>query len=120
MSLVSAQGRYKVIGVLCIAVFVMAALVLSHVFRFASVVGRADTFNRVKTIMVRRLSVNEEKVTPQASLETDFKSEGLNRAEFVTALQEEFEMDIPDEDAEKFVRVQDAVNYIQVLYGDMS
>ena len=70
------------------------------------------TFERVKKIVVEQLSVDEKEVTAQASFQADLGADSLDTVELVMALEEEFSLEISDEDAEKIATVQDAVNYI--------
>lgn len=72
-----------------------------------------DVFEKVKEIIVEQLGVDEEEVTPQASFVDDLGADSLDIVELVMALEEEFDMEIPDEDAEKIATVGDAVNYIK-------
>ncbi|GGM21157.1 acyl carrier protein [Paraliobacillus quinghaiensis] len=72
----------------------------------------ADTFDRVKKIVVDRLDVEEEKVTMEASFKDDLEADSLDVVELVMELEDEFDMEIADEDAEKIQTVGDAVNYI--------
>jgi acyl carrier protein len=72
----------------------------------------SDVAERVKKIVAEQLSVGEEQVTGEASFVDDLGADSLDTVELVMALEEEFELDIPDEEAEKIVTVQDAVNYI--------
>jgi acyl carrier protein len=67
---------------------------------------------RVKKIIVEQLEVKEEEVVPTASFIDDLRADSLDTVELVMALEEEFETEIPDEDAEKIMTVQDAINYI--------
>lgn len=67
---------------------------------------------RVKKIVIEQLGVKEESVTPDASFVDDLGADSLDTVELVMALEEEFEAEIPDEDAEKIGTVQDAINYI--------
>ncbi|MCC6730105.1 MAG: acyl carrier protein [Chthonomonadales bacterium] len=73
-----------------------------------------STFERVKKVIVEQLDVSEEEVTPQASFMDDLGADSLDVVELVMGLEEEFEIEIPDEDAEKIQTVQDAVSYIEV------
>lgn len=75
---------------------------------------------RVKKIVAEQLSVGEDQVTPEASFVDDLGADSLDTVELVMALEEEFEIDIPDEEAEKIVSVQDAINYIQSAAGSAS
>lgn len=67
---------------------------------------------RVKKIVVEQLGVKEEEVTNDASFVDDLGADSLDTVELVMALEEEFETEIPDEDAEKIATIQDAINYI--------
>jgi acyl carrier protein len=67
---------------------------------------------RVKKIIVEQLEVKEEEVVPTASFIDDLRADSLDTVELVMALEEEFETEIPDEDAEKIMTVQDAIDYI--------
>jgi acyl carrier protein len=67
---------------------------------------------RVKKIVIEQLGVKEEEVTSDASFVDDLGADSLDTVELVMALEEEFETEIPDEDAEKIVTIKDAVNYI--------
>lgn len=69
--------------------------------------------NKVKKIIIDQLDVTEEEVTPQASFVDDLGADSLDTVEMVMAFEEEFNIEIPDEDAEKIKTVQDAVEYIQ-------
>lgn len=72
-----------------------------------------DTFEKVKGIIVERLSVDEKDVTDSASFIDDLGADSLDTVELVMALEEEFGLEIPDEEAEKIVSVGDAVKYIE-------
>lgn len=72
----------------------------------------ANTFDKVKEIVVDRLDVDEEKVTLEASFKDDLEADSLDVVELVMELEDEFDMEIADEDAEKISTVGDAVNYI--------
>ncbi|MCM3739079.1 acyl carrier protein [Oceanobacillus luteolus] len=72
----------------------------------------ADVFDRVKAIIVDRLDVDEEKVTLEASFKDDLEADSLDVVELVMELEDEFDMEIADEEAEKINTVGDAVNYI--------
>jgi acyl carrier protein len=71
------------------------------------------TLEKVKEIIVERLSVDEKDVTEAASFIDDLGADSLDTVELVMALEEEFSMEIPDEEAEKIVTVGDAVKYIE-------
>jgi acyl carrier protein len=72
-----------------------------------------STFDRVKKVVVEQLDVSEAEVTPAASFVEDLGADSLDVVELVMAFEEEFQIEIPDEDAEKIAKVQDAVNYIE-------
>ena len=68
---------------------------------------------KVKKIIVDQLGVEEDLVTPEASFVDDLGADSLDTVELVMALEEEFGVEIPDEDAEKIGKVKDAVDYIE-------
>ena len=68
--------------------------------------------DKVKSIIVEQLGVDEEEVTPDASFVDDLGADSLDTVELVMALEEAFDVEIPDEDAEKIRTVQDAIDYI--------
>ena len=68
---------------------------------------------RVKKIIVEQLSVEEDAVKSEAKFVDDLGADSLDTVELVMALEEEFETEIPDEDAEKITRVKEAVEYIE-------
>ena len=68
---------------------------------------------RVKSIIVEQLGVSLEEVTPQASFIEDLGADSLDIVELIMALEEEYDMEIPDEDAEKILTVEDVTKYIQ-------
>lgn len=72
-----------------------------------------DIFEKVKEIVVEQLGVESEDVTLQASFIDDLGADSLDIVELVMAFEEEFDLEIPDEDAEKISTVGDAVNYIK-------
>lgn len=67
---------------------------------------------RVAKVVVEQLGVKEEEVTPESSFVDDLGADSLDTVELVMALEEEFECEIPDEDAEKITTVQQAIDYI--------
>ncbi|MGC8489573.1 MAG: acyl carrier protein [Clostridia bacterium] len=70
-------------------------------------------FDKVKEIIVDQLGVEEDEVTPQAHFIEDLGADSLDIVELVMALEEEFGLEIPDEEAEKISTVGDAVDYIR-------
>ncbi len=75
----------------------------------------ADTFERVKKIIVDRLGVDESEVTMEASFKDDLGADSLDVVELVMELEDEFDMEISDEEAEKITTVGEAVSYIESL-----
>jgi acyl carrier protein len=71
-----------------------------------------STFDKVKKIIVEQLGVDESEVTPEASITDDLGADSLDQVELVMAFETEFNIDIPDEEAEKIKTVGDAVNRI--------
>lgn len=67
---------------------------------------------RVRDLVVEQLGVNVEQVTPEASFVDDLGADSLDTVELVMAFEEEFDIQIPDEDAEKIRTVGDAVKYL--------
>ena len=67
---------------------------------------------RVKKIVAEQLGVNEADVKSESSFVNDLGADSLDTVELVMALEEEFEIEIPDEDAEKITNVQQAIDYI--------
>ena len=72
----------------------------------------ADIEQKVKDIIINELGVEAEKVTPEASFVEDLGADSLDTVELVMAFEEEFGMEIPDEEAEKLQTVGDAISYI--------
>jgi acyl carrier protein len=68
---------------------------------------------RVKDVIVDKLGVSADQVTPEASFIDDLGADSLDQVELVMALEEEFDVEIPDEDAEKMTTVKDAVEYLR-------
>ena len=73
----------------------------------------ADIEQKVKDIIINELGVDAEKVTPEASFVEDLGADSQDTVKLVMAFEEEFGMEIPDEDAEKLQTVGDAISYIQ-------
>ena len=72
-----------------------------------------DTATKVKEIIINELGVDPEMVTPEASFVDDLGADSLDTVELVMAFEEEFALDIPDEDAERMRTVGDAITYIE-------
>ena len=72
-----------------------------------------DTSSRVRKIIVERLGVDEDDVTPEAAFVDDLGADSLDTVELVMAFEEAFDVQIPDEAAEKILTVQNAVDYIK-------
>jgi acyl carrier protein len=93
----------------------MLACGAARKFKFVEIGGTirmASVEERVKTIIVEQLGVDEGEVTPSASFVDDLGADSLDTVELVMALEEEFEIEIPDEDAEKITTVHQAIDYI--------
>jgi acyl carrier protein len=73
----------------------------------------STTFDKVKKIIVDQLGVDESEVTPEASITDDLGADSLDQVELVMAFESEFNIDIPDEEAEKIKTVGDAVKRIE-------
>ena len=70
-------------------------------------------FERVRDVIVRELSVPESKVTEEATFDGDLSADSLDVVELVMALEDEFDVEIPEEDAERIRMVGDAVRYLE-------
>ncbi|MGA0845532.1 MAG: acyl carrier protein [Luteolibacter sp.] len=73
--------------------------------------------DRVKDIIVDQLGVNAEQVTPEAKFIEDLGADSLDTVELVMAFEEEFEIEVPDEESEKLQAVSDVIAYIQSQQG---
>ena len=69
--------------------------------------------DKVKSIIAEQLGVKIEEVKPEASFIDDLNADSLDTVELIMALEEEFNVEIPDEDAEKMTKVGDAINYVE-------
>ncbi len=69
--------------------------------------------DRVKKIIAEQLGVEEDEVVPEASFVQDLGADSLDTVELVMALEEEFDIEIPDEEAEKMQKVSQAIDYIK-------
>jgi len=72
---------------------------------------------KVKKIIEQKLSVNADQITNDAKFAEDLKADSLDLVDFVMALEDEFGLDIPDEEAEKIKTVQNAIDYISSKQG---
>jgi acyl carrier protein len=68
--------------------------------------------SRLKKIVAEQLGVDEAKIVPSARFSDDLNADSLDLVEMIMSLEEEFGVEIPDEDAEKILTVQDAIDYI--------
>ncbi|MAM82241.1 MAG: acyl carrier protein [Gammaproteobacteria bacterium] len=73
----------------------------------------STNIERVTKLVCEQLGVKEEEVTPEASFVEDLGADSLDTVELVMALEEEFETEIPDEEAEKITTVKEAIDYIE-------
>jgi acyl carrier protein len=71
------------------------------------------SFEKIKGIIVEQLSVDESSVTADTSLMKDLEADSLDAVEIIMAIEDEFDIEIPDEDAEKFQNVGDIVKYVE-------
>jgi acyl carrier protein len=74
--------------------------------------SQQETFERVQKIVAEQLGVESSEVTPEANFANDLGADSLDTVELVMALEEEFDIEIPDDAAEKMMTVQEAVDYI--------
>ena len=70
------------------------------------------TLERVRKVLMEQLEVSEDEVTPSASIVDDLGADSLDVVEIVMGLEEEFDIEVSDQDAEKLPTVQDIVNYV--------
>ncbi len=77
----------------------------------------SNLIEKVKGIVAEQLGVKPEEVTPEAKFIDDLGADSLDTVELVMALEEEFGLEIPDEEAEKLVTVGDAIKYIETKAG---
>jgi acyl carrier protein len=76
-----------------------------------------DTEARVRSIIVEKLGVDESEITRDASFTNDLGADSLDTVELIMEFEKEFDMTIPDEDAEKIATVGDAVDYVQANHA---
>jgi acyl carrier protein len=72
-----------------------------------------ELLEKVTKVVMEKLGVKEDQVKSDASFVDDLGADSLDRVELVMALEDEFDIEIPDEDAEKLVKVSDALNYVK-------
>ena len=77
----------------------------------------AEITEKLKEIVIEQLSVNAEDIKPEAKFVEDLGADSLDRVELMMALEESFDLDIPDEDAEKLLTIGDAEKYILEKVG---
>lgn len=73
-------------------------------------------YERLRKIMAEQLGVEEDQIVPEASFVEDLNADSLDLVDLIMTLEEQFGMEISDEDAEKLVTVQDAINYVEEHY----
>ncbi len=72
-----------------------------------------ELLDKVKQIIADQLGIDEDEVTPEASFIDDLGADSLDIVELIMAFEEEFDLEIPDEDAEKIKTVQDVIDYMK-------
>ena len=77
----------------------------------------SDVADKVKKIIVDQLGANADDVKPEASFVEDIGADSLDLTELIMAMEEEFDIEIADEDAQKILKVQDAISYIESKKG---
>ncbi|MBI2942612.1 MAG: acyl carrier protein [Candidatus Wallbacteria bacterium] len=76
-------------------------------------VTEAEILEKVKDLVSKQLSVNDKQITPEASFIEDLGADSLDTVELIMTLEEKFDIEISDEDAEKIKTVQDVVDYVK-------
>jgi acyl carrier protein len=76
-----------------------------------------STEEKIKKIICEQLEVNEKDVVPEASFVDDLGADSLDQVELIMAMEEEFDISISDEEAEKIVTVRDAIEYVEKNQG---
>jgi acyl carrier protein len=78
-----------------------------------TVAAKKELTEKVRQIISEQLGIDEAEITPSASFTEDLGADSLDQVELVMALEEAFNLEIADEDAEKILRVQDALDYVE-------
>ena len=78
-----------------------------------TVAAKKELMEKVRQIISEQLGIDEAEITPSASFTEDLGADSLDQVELVMALEEAFDLEIGDEDAEKILRVQDALDYVE-------
>ena len=78
---------------------------------------KEEVLSRLKEIIVDRLDVEEDQIVPEASFVEDLGADSLDIVELIMGIEEEFDIEIPDEDAEKLTTVGEAMNYTLAKIG---
>ncbi|HTS57171.1 MAG TPA: acyl carrier protein [Terriglobales bacterium] len=78
-----------------------------------TVAAKKELMEKVRQIISEQLGIDEAEITPSASFTEDLGADSLDQVELVMALEEAFDLEIADEDAEKILRVQDALDYVE-------
>ena len=84
-------------------------------YLIAEVLEVKKVFDKIKKIIVEQLGIDEDKVTMDASFIDDLGADSLDMVELIMAIEEEFEIEVPEEEAENIVTVSDAINYISAI-----
>ena len=71
------------------------------------------TFDKIKELIAEQLGVDEDSITLETNLIKDLEADSLDAVEIIMAIEETYDFEIPDEEAEKFQTVQDLVNYVE-------
>jgi acyl carrier protein len=72
-----------------------------------------ELLNKINAVVIEKLGVTEDQIKPEADFVDDLGADSLDRVELVMALEDEFSIEIPDEDAEKLNKVSDVITYVQ-------
>jgi acyl carrier protein len=76
-------------------------------------VKKVEVLDKIKRIIAEQLGIDEDEVVPEASFIDDLGADSLDIVELIMAFEEEFDLEIPDEDAEKIKTVQNVIDYIK-------